>query len=54
MFRGCVCTFYSILVCECSDLLLGALLFEGGVLDEGGPTLLVILFRVRQELYSLL
>ncbi len=41
-------------MCECSDLLFGALLFESGVLDEGGSALLVILFRVRQELYSLL
>lgn len=49
MFGGSVCTVY---VCECSDLLFGALLFEGGVVDEGGSTLLVILFRVRQELYS--
>lgn len=45
---------YGIFVAECSDLLFGALLFEGGVVDEGGSTLLVILFRVRQELYGLL
>lgn len=44
----CVC------VRECSDLLFGVLLFEGGVLNEGGSTLLEVLLRVRQELYSLL
>lgn len=39
---------------ECSDLLFGMLLFEGGVLNEGSSTLLVVFLRVRQELNSLL
>lgn len=38
----------------CSDLLLGALLFEGDVLDEGGSTLLEIILWVRQKLHGLL